>query len=148
MTKNKNIVLSTIGIILIIGIPMGIGVKKHMDNKKIEEQKIIEQFKPSIEIFLKTYYNNIETITLDKVERVPTGSTCIRGYVNGNKELSIHSFIRYIDENGTLKPVIEIVNVGTLEMDKWRKEEFKDGSPYSAYELLEQQKAKEQENKE
>lgn len=148
MTKNKKIILSIIGIILIIGIPTGIGVKKYMDNKKIEEQKIIEQFKPSMEIYLKTYYNNINTVTIDKVERVPTGSTCIRGYVNGNKELSIYSFIRYIDENGTLKPVIKNVDVGTLEMDTWLKEDFKYEIPYYAYELLEQQKAKEKEDKE
>ncbi|CEK36564.1 Protein of unknown function (DUF1433) [[Clostridium] sordellii] len=144
MTKNKKIIYTIIAIILIFGI-IGIGLKKYIDNKK---QKIIEQFKPSMEIYLKTYYNNIDTVTVDDVERVPTGSTCLRGYVNGNKELSIHSFIYYIEENGTLKPVIEIVNVGTLEMDKWRKEEFKHGSPYLAYELLEQQKAKENEKKE
>ena len=144
MFKNKKIIYTIIAIILIFG-TIGIGLKKYIDNKK---QKIINQFKPSMEIYLKTYYNNIDTVTVDDVERIPTGSICLNGYVNGNKELSIHSFIDYIDENGTLKPVIEVVNVGTLEMDTWRKEEFKYSSPYSAYELLEQQKEKEKEKKE
>ena len=148
MFKNKKIIYSLIGIILITGSIIGIGVKKYMDNKKIEEQKIIEQFKPSMEIYLKTYYNNINTVTVDTVERVPTGSICLKGYVNGNKELSIYSFIEYINENGTLKPVIENVDVGTLEMDTWLKEDFKYEIPYYAYELLEQQKAKENEKKE
>lgn len=148
MFKNKKIIYTVFSIILITGSIIGIGVKKYMDNKKIEEQKIIEQFKPSMEIFLKTYYNNIDTVTVDNVERVPTGSICLNGYVNGNKELSIHSFIDYIDENGTLKPVIKVVNVGTLEMDTWIKEEYRHKIPYYAYDLLEQQKAKENEKKE
>lgn len=142
MLKNKKVIYTVISIILITGSIIGIGVKRYMYNKKIEEQKIIEQFKPSMEIYLKTYYNNIDTVTVDTVERIPTGSICLNGYVNGNRELSIHSFIDYIDENGTLKPVIEVVNVGTLEMDTWRKEEFKYGSPYSAYELLEKENEK------
>lgn len=147
MFKNKKLIYTVISIILVIGSIIGIGVKKYMDNKKIEEQKIIEQFKPSMEIYLKTYYNNIDTVTVDNVERVPTGSICLNGYVNGNKELSIHSFIDYIDENGTLKPVIENVQV-SKEISNLRKEEFKWKVPYLAYELLEQQKAKENEKKE
>lgn len=147
MFKNKKLIYTVISIILVIGSIIGIGVKKYMDNKKIEEQKIIEQFKPSMEIYLKTYYNNIDTVTVDNVERVPTGSICLNGYVNGNKALSIHSFIDYIDENGTLKPVIENVQV-SKEISNLRKEEFKWKVPYLAYELLEQQKAKENEKKE
>lgn len=140
MTKNKKLLYTIIAIILIFVI-IGIDVKKYIDNKK---QKIIEQFKPSMEIYLKTYYNNIDTVTVDDVERIPTGSICLNGYVNGNKELPIYSFIHYIDENGTLKPVIENVEVGTLEMDTWEKEEYINSDKhYPAYQLLEQQKEKE-----
>ncbi|WP_250674472.1 DUF1433 domain-containing protein (plasmid) [Paraclostridium ghonii] len=117
-----------------------------MDNKKIEEQKTIEQFKPSMEIYLKTYYNNIDTVTVDNVERVPTGSICLNGYVNGDKKLKIHSFIDYIEKDGQLTPVINIVNVD-IKLNDWRKEEYEYGSPYSAYELLEQQQAKEKKEK-
>ena len=99
-----------------------------------------------MEILLKTYYNNIDTVTVDDVERIPTGSICLNGYVNGNKELSIHSFIDYIDENGTLNPVIEVVDV-VKEINDWEKEEYKYKIPYYAYELLEQQKSKENKKK-
>lgn len=67
MTKNKRILLSIIGLILIISIIIEIGVKKYMDNKIIEELKTIEQFKPNKENFLKTQYNNTDTVTVDKV---------------------------------------------------------------------------------
>ena len=143
MFKNKKIIYTTIAIILTFGI-IGIGVKKYIDNKK---QKIIEQFKPSMEIYLKTYYNNIDTVTIDDVERIPTGSICLNGYVNGNKELKIHSFIDYIEKNGHLIPVIENVQAN-LKVDDMLKEEFKWKVPYLAYELLEQQKAKENKKKE
>ncbi|WP_250674471.1 DUF1433 domain-containing protein (plasmid) [Paraclostridium ghonii] len=113
-----------------------------MEHKKIEEQKIIEQFKPSIEIYLKTYYNNIDTVTVDKVKKKPLVGTELTGYVNGDKELSISAFIYSIEENGVLKPVIENVDVNAKVYD-WRKEEYKYSSPYTAYELLEQQQAKE-----
>lgn len=142
MFKNKKIIYTIIAIILIFGI-IGIGVKKYMDNKK---QKIIEQFKPSMEIFLKTYYNNIDTVTVDTVEQKPLGTELI-GYVNGNKELRIFSFIDYIEKNGHLIPVIENVQV-SKELNDWEKEEFKHEIPYYAYELLEQQKSKENKKKE
>lgn len=146
MTQNKKIILSIISIIPIIGIITGIGVKKYMNNKKIEEQKLIEQFKPSMEIFLKTYYDNIDTVTVDKVEKKPLGTELI-GYVNGNKELRIFSFIDYIEKDNQLIPVIKNVQANQ-KVDDMLKEEFKYKVPYLAYELLEQQKAKEKENKE
>ncbi|WP_250674473.1 DUF1433 domain-containing protein (plasmid) [Paraclostridium ghonii] len=147
MSKNKKIICLIIGIILIIGLITGIGVKKYMEHKKIEEQKIIEQFKPSIEIYLKTYYNNIDTVTVDNVERVPTGSTCLNGYVNGDKELSIFSFIHFIEENGVSKPVIKEVDVN-VKLNDWEKEEYINSDKhYPAYQLLEQRQAKEKKEK-
>ncbi|EPY6473099.1 hypothetical protein ACWO4B_003824 [Clostridium sporogenes] len=141
MTKNKKILFMIISIILIIGTTIGIGVKIYMENKKIEEQKIIEQFKPSMEIYLKTYYNNIDTVTVDKVEKKPLGTELI-GYVNNNKKLRIFSFIDTIEKDGQLIPVIEDVDV-TKELDSWEKKEFIDSDKhYPAYQLLEQQNAK------
>lgn len=142
MSKNKKIICLIIGIILIIGLITGIGVKKYMEHKKIEEQKIIDQFKPSMEIYLKTYYNNIDTVTVDNVERIPTGSICLNGYVNNDTELKIHSFIDYIEKDGQLTPVIKNVQADQ-KVDDMLKEEFKWKVPYLAYELLEQQQAKE-----
>lgn len=95
-----------------------------------------------MEIFLKTYYNNIDTFTVDNVERIPTGSICLNRYVNNNKELKINSFIDYIEKDGQLTPVIENVDV-TKKISDCVKEEYKHRIPYYAYDLLEQQQAKE-----
>lgn len=140
-SKTKIRILSSF-IILIGLISVRIGVNKYMKEKEIEKQEIIEHFKPSIEIYLKTYYKNIDIVTVDTIRRVPTGDLCLKGYVNNDKSLTIHSFIDYIEKNGELIPVIKIVQTNR-EIDKMIKEEFKYSIPYTAYELLEQQKAKE-----
>lgn len=135
MLKDKRIFFISLIILIIISFFTRIGVFKHMENKKIENQKLIEQFKPSIEIYLKTYYNNIDSVTVDKVERKPLGTELI-GYVNDDKDLRIFSFITLINDNGSLIPAIENVQV-TQEISNLRKEEFKYTVPYLAYELLE-----------
>lgn len=144
MDKRKKIIYILLIFIIFTGLVSGIGVKKYMDNKNHE---LIEHFKPSIEIFLKTYYNNIDTVTINTIKRVPTGDSYLRGYVNNDTTLSISAFIDYIEKEENLIPVISYVDVD-IKVQKWRKEEFKHTSPYTAYELLEQQKDKENSKKE
>lgn len=61
--------------------------------KKIEESKIMSEEKPRIEKFLKYNYEGIETVTLTDVIINATGIPHVKGYVNGDKNLSFDAGI-------------------------------------------------------
>lgn len=61
--------------------------------KKMEESKIMSEEKPRIEKFLKYNYDGIESVTLTDVIINSTGIPHVKGYVNGDKNLSFDAGI-------------------------------------------------------
>jgi len=56
--------------------------------KAIQETNFLQTEKPRIEKYLKYNYENIETVTFEKVTKSSMGVPHIEGYVNNNKDMS------------------------------------------------------------
>lgn len=80
MKINKKLILVLIILFLVTG--------SRYIMKKIEESKIMSEEKPRIEKFLKYNYEGIESVTLTDIIINATGVPHVKGYVNGDKNLS------------------------------------------------------------
>lgn len=71
--------------------------------EKISQEEYMKEQKPRIEKFLKYHYNNIDSITLTGTQNNPMGGFFIKGYINGDKDLTISALgelgsnIEYVD---------------------------------------------------
>lgn len=76
--------------------------------KAIQETKLLQEEKPSIEKYLKYNYENIETVTLTEVKVNPTGVPHILGYVNNNTAMTFDAGIYNDHFEGDLSSIGEI----------------------------------------
>lgn len=73
--------------------------------KAIQETKLLQEEKPSIEKYLKYNYKNIKTVTLTEVKTHPTGVPHIIGYVNNDDTMTFDAGIYNDHFEGSLSSI-------------------------------------------